>query len=194
MDQAVLLSLSHYIHLILEIQFSQGFLLIGQDKVWPSRQSTLPWNVLQSRRRTTTKVFQWPDILRTIEMPKQIATSSKLQTVRSCIRKLRQEKKKNATTVLMTILPNCFILRSEYSPILATLPSSRLNYVSSSSKSENRGFSLVTSTIYSDDSDNEGAAGGEIEIPISNSCHVCVVRIPKPVSIQFMRSKLEIST
>lgn len=113
--------------------------------------------------------------LGTIEMPKQIVTNSKLQTVRSCIRKLRQEKR-NPTTVLMTILPNCLILRSEDSQILATLPSSRLNYVSSSSESENRFFGLVTSTIYSEDDsdDTEGAAGGA-EISISSSCHVFVV-------------------
>lgn len=115
--------------------------------------------------------------LGTIEMPKQIAISSKLQTVRSCIRKLRQEKR-NPTTVLMTILPNCLTLQSSNATILATYPSSRLNYVSSSSESENRFFGLVTSAIYSsncDDDDQGQPNGAQRDVSISNSCHVFVV-------------------
>ncbi|XP_055847261.1 regulator of G-protein signaling loco isoform X2 [Episyrphus balteatus] len=114
--------------------------------------------------------------LGTIEMPKQIAISSKLQTVRSCIRKLRQEKR-NPTTVLMTILPNCLTLQSSNATILATYPSSRLNYVSSSSESENRFFGLVTSAIYSSncDDDEQEPNGAQKDVSISNSCHVFVV-------------------
>ncbi|XP_055908675.1 regulator of G-protein signaling loco isoform X2 [Eupeodes corollae] len=114
--------------------------------------------------------------LGTIEMPKQIAISSKLQTVRSCIRKLRQEKR-NPTTVLMTILPNCLTLQSSNAIVLATYPSSRLNYVSSSSESENRFFGLVTSAIYSSngDDDDQEQNGAQRDVSISNSCHVFVV-------------------
>lgn len=121
--------------------------------------------------------------LGTIEMPKQIATSSKLQTVRSCIRKMRQEKR-NPITVLMTILPNCLTLRNSNATILATYPSSRLNYVSSSSESENRFFGLVTSAIFANTDDdpipidniNRGIVQDTSrEVIISNSCHVFVV-------------------
>uniref|UniRef100_A0A1I8Q564 Regulator of G-protein signaling loco n=1 Tax=Stomoxys calcitrans TaxID=35570 RepID=A0A1I8Q564_STOCA len=138
--------------------------------------------------------------LGTIEMPKQIANSSKLQTVRSCIRKLRQEKRQ-PSMVLMIILPDCLKLQSNNGKILATYPSSRLNYVSSSSESENRFFGLVTSAVYSphldecdeddeeegDDNNNEqrevlrrpppvaAACSTDNNVIISNSCHVFVV-------------------
>ncbi|XP_073826162.1 regulator of G-protein signaling loco-like [Musca autumnalis] len=135
--------------------------------------------------------------LGTIEMPKQIANSSKLQTVRSCIRKLRQEKRQ-PTVVLMIILPDCLKLQANNGKILATYPSSRLNYVSSSSESENRFFGLVTSAVYSpqlDDVDDEEedaqdeqndrrppppptlgtSASLDNNVIISNSCHVFVV-------------------
>lgn len=131
--------------------------------------------------------------LGTIEMPKQIAHSSKLQTVRSCIRKLRQEKRQ-PSMVLMIILPDCLKLQSNSGNLLATYPSARLNYVSSSSESENRFFGLVTSAVYSphldecdeDEDDvaepeslraNDVAASGGVDnnVIISNSCHVFVV-------------------
>ncbi|XP_061388839.1 regulator of G-protein signaling loco [Musca vetustissima] len=103
--------------------------------------------------------------LGTIEMPKQIANSSKLQTVRSCIRKLRQEKRQ-PTVVLMIILPDCLKLQANNGKILATYPSARLNYVSSSSESENRFFGLVTSAVYSpqlDDVDDDDEEEGDPE-------------------------------
>lgn len=126
----------------------------------------------------------------TIEMPKQISHSSKLQTVRSCIRKLRQEKRQ-PTTVLMTILPNELRLQATNGKILATYASERLNYVSSSSESENRFFGIVTSAIHTnqpdDDEDEEeiqpeAAANlprtdNAANVTISNSCHVFVVDI-----------------
>lgn len=114
--------------------------------------------------------------LGTIEMPKQIATSSKLQTVRSCIRKLRQEKR-NPALVLMNILPNCLNLLNSSSAILATYPCSRLNYVSSSSDNNSKFFGLVTSAIYQE----EGLQCDSFDslamrkIAISNSCHVFVI-------------------
>lgn len=114
--------------------------------------------------------------LGTIEMPKQIASSSKLQTVRSCIRKLRQEKR-NPALVLMNILPSCLNLLNSNSVVLATYPSKRLNYVSSSSDNNSKFFGLVTSAVYQED----GLSCDSFETPalrqiaISNSCHVFVI-------------------
>lgn len=110
--------------------------------------------------------------LGTIEMPKQIATSSKLQTVRSCIRKLRQEKRSPAL-VLMNILPSCLNLLNSNNVILATYPSQRLNYVSSSSDNNSKFFGLVTSAVYQEEESFESLAMRQIAI--SNSCHVFVI-------------------
>ncbi|KQS52490.1 regulator of G-protein signaling loco isoform X1 [Drosophila erecta] len=117
--------------------------------------------------------------LGTIEMPKQISHSSKLQTVRSCIRKLRQEKRQ-PTIVLMCITPDNLSLQSSSGGVLATYSSARLNFVSSSSESENRFFGLVTSAVHNTQIEEEyepsagnGAAAGHISI--SHSCHVFVI-------------------
>uniref|UniRef100_A0A182NA63 PDZ domain-containing protein n=1 Tax=Anopheles dirus TaxID=7168 RepID=A0A182NA63_9DIPT len=115
--------------------------------------------------------------LGTIEMPKQIATSSKLQTVRSCIRKMRQEKR-NPTTVLMTILPSCLNLTNTSNNLIAKYASARLSYVSSSSESDNRYFGLVTSAIYADGLMCDSAdvlSHPRKDVVISNSCHVFVI-------------------
>lgn len=114
--------------------------------------------------------------LGTIEMPKQIATSSKLQTVRSCIRKMRQEKR-NPITVLLTILPTSLTLRNNNNTILANYSASRLNYVSSSSENDNKFFGLVTSAIYSDGQMMEASEliPHRNDVVISNSCHVFVI-------------------
>ncbi|XP_035900546.1 regulator of G-protein signaling loco isoform X2 [Anopheles stephensi] len=115
--------------------------------------------------------------LGTIEMPKQIATSSKLQTVRSCIRKMRQEKR-NPTTVLMTILPSCLNLTNTSNNLIAKYASARLSYVSSSSESDNKYFGLVTSAIYADGLMCDSAdvlSHPRKDVVISNSCHVFVI-------------------
>lgn len=112
--------------------------------------------------------------LGTIEMPKQIATSSKLQTVRSCIRKLRQEKR-NPALVLMNILPSCLNLLNSNSVILATYPSKRLNYVSSSSDNNSKFFGLVTSAVYQEEGGDSFDSLALNNIAISNSCHVFVI-------------------
>lgn len=123
--------------------------------------------------------------LGTIEMPKQIATSSKLQTVRSCIRKMRQEKR-NPITVLMTILPSRMTLRNGSGELLAEYPAKRINYVSCSSESDYRFFGLVTSASYPiefgeyDGSRNQndgfqGNSQNDCDIAISNSCHVFMI-------------------
>lgn len=113
--------------------------------------------------------------LGTIEMPKQIATSSKLQTVRSCIRKMRQEKR-SPTLVLMNILPNSLNLLNSNNVILATYPSNRLNYISSSSDNNSKFFGLVTSAKFHEDDSHFDSYDSlklrQAEVAISNSCHV----------------------
>ncbi len=112
--------------------------------------------------------------LGTIEMPKQIATSSKLQTVRSCIRKIRQEKR-NPTMVLMTILPHCLTLKNNMNVMLAKYPNARISFVSGNSDNDKRFFGLVTSAMYSDGVMCENGQSVDSNIIISNSCHVFVV-------------------
>lgn len=131
--------------------------------------------------------------LGTIEMPKQIATSSKLQTVRSCIRKLRQEKRQ-PTIVLMHILPNCLKLYNSDNVLIAKYPASRLSYVNSNNapsanggssgivETDMRFFGLVTSAIYADGNIcetaptvNTAVTDPRSDIVVSNSCHVFVI-------------------
>uniref|UniRef100_A0A1B0BBC1 RGS domain-containing protein n=1 Tax=Glossina palpalis gambiensis TaxID=67801 RepID=A0A1B0BBC1_9MUSC len=102
--------------------------------------------------------------LGTIEMPKQISLSIKLQIVPSCIRKLRREKRQ-PLTVLMIILPDSLHLQAINGTVLATYASSRPSYVSSSSENN-------------DEQDNEAptlSSSITSHITISNSCHVFVV-------------------
>ncbi|XP_060536156.1 regulator of G-protein signaling loco [Cylas formicarius] len=113
--------------------------------------------------------------LGTIEMPKQLMPNSRLQTVCSCIRKLRQEKR-SPTPVLMTILPTCLTLKNSSNNILAIYPTNRVVYVGSSVEKDSRYFGLVTSAI--NDNRNEDwqeSKDVESEIDISNSCHIFVV-------------------
>lgn len=129
----------------------------------------------------------------TIEMPKHIIASSKLQTLRGCVRRLRQEKRTPAI-VLMTIQPTFLTLRNEHNKILAKYPASRLSYVNSSSEKDKRFFGLVTSAIYAngevcevninDDIDlaQNGDSPSKTEcvmnndiITVSNSCHIFMI-------------------
>lgn len=126
--------------------------------------------------------------LGTIEMPKQIVSNSKFQTVRSCIRKMRQEKR-TPTVVLMQILPNCLKLYNSDNVLLAKYPAGRLSYVSSNKNNATNGanvcegdmrfFGLVTSSTYNDgkvcDWGANGASAKEPEVLVSNSCHVFVI-------------------
>lgn len=129
--------------------------------------------------------------LGTIEMPKQIVSNSKFQTVRSCIRKMRQEKRQ-PTIVLMQILPNCLKLYNSDNVLLAKYPAGRLSYVSSNHSNVNaagqaaggdidtRFFGLVTSATYTDGkicdwtSANAATSNGN-DVMVSNSCHVFVI-------------------
>lgn len=127
--------------------------------------------------------------LGTIEMPKQIATSSKLQTVRSCIRKMRQEKRQ-PSIVLMQILPKCLKLYNSENVLIAKYPANRLSYVSSNnantfgapgiSENDMRFFGLVTSAVYADGQICEwppslSTTSNRSDVIISNSCHVFVI-------------------
>ncbi|KAK4885324.1 hypothetical protein RN001_001595 [Aquatica leii] len=130
--------------------------------------------------------------LGTIEMPKQLVPSSRLQTVCSCIRKLRQEKR-TPTTILMTILPSCLTLKNASNQILAIYPTSRVVYVSSSIDKDLRYFGLVTSATcdnraidnvrngqYANANDSwvpkmfekSNNVEERFEVEVSNSCHV----------------------
>lgn len=121
--------------------------------------------------------------LGTIEMPKQLLPSSRLQTVCSCIRKLRQEKR-TPSAVLMTILPSCLSLKNSNNQILAIFSANRVVYISSSSDKDSRYFGLVTSAV-NETSDLAQSPYlwqnkpplqqlQKMEIEISNSCHVFV--------------------
>lgn len=133
--------------------------------------------------------------LGTIEMPKHIIASSKLQTLRGCIRRLRQEKRTPAI-VLMTIQPSFLTLKNVNNKILAKYPASRLSYVNYSSEKDKRFFGLVTSAIYangevceinanidinaiqnrasSKDCNIECAISNDV-ITVSNSCHIFMI-------------------
>lgn len=140
-------------------------------------------NLLQLEYRTVV------GYLGTIEMPKQIVSNSKFQTVRSCIRKMRQEKR-TPTVVLMQILPNCLKLYNSDNVLLAKYPAARLSYVSSNNSpatsgqancdSDVRFFGLVTSSTFNDGkvcdwAANSAAGNKEPEVIVSNSCHVFVI-------------------
>lgn len=142
--------------------------------------------------------------LGTIEMPKELLPNSRLQTVCSCIRKLRQEKRR-ATTVLMTILPTCLTLKDASNHILAIYPTNRVVYIGSIADRESRYFGLVTSAVcdrrmdhldnnynengwHQEEKKNNGLADNAIEI--SNSCHVFVTD-PKIVDHSIHHKKAE---
>lgn len=137
--------------------------------------------------------------LGTIEMPKELLPNSRLQTVCSCIRKLRQEKRA-PTAVLMTIFPTCLTLKNSSNHILAIYPTNRVVYIGSTADKESRYFGLVTSAV----SENSGCQKRDIwdieekklntfqnEVEISNSCHVFMVD-PKIVdhSVHFKKAEI----
>lgn len=141
---------------------------VGSSKI-TSRPITSSGSLMQCQEETVSFLVV-VSYLGTIEMRKQIDSSSKLQTVRSCIRKLRKEQeKKSPTLVLMKILPNSLNLLNELNVILASYPTNRINYVSSSSESNSKFFGLVTSTTALPLLESSSNMQPSI---ISNSCHV----------------------
>ncbi|KAF5304885.1 hypothetical protein FQR65_LT00769 [Abscondita terminalis] len=146
--------------------------------------------------------------LGTIEMPKQLVPSSRLQTVCSCIRKLRQEKR-IPTTILMTVLPTCLTLKNASNQILAIYPTSRVVYISSSIDKDLRYFGLVTSATcdnreidnvrngqYSNDNwvpktiEKPNNTEEKSEVEVSNSCHVFMID-PKIIEHKMHLEKAE---
>lgn len=114
--------------------------------------------------------------LGTIEMQKQICKSSKGQTVKDCIRKMRQEKCV-PTIVQMQILPSSLSLINAQSVVLANYPLARLTYIGSNHESEDKYFGLLTSTIYNEGliCDNEEVTTPSSNVSISSSCHVFMI-------------------
>lgn len=101
----------------------------------------------------------------TIETPTPISKGSEVQTVRTSIRKLRQEKR-SSTIVLMTVLPATMNLKKSNGTVLAEYSNGRIIYVSCSSENDYRYFGLVTGT-------SRLAPNDDVEM--SHSCHVFIV-------------------
>ncbi|CAH2005879.1 unnamed protein product [Acanthoscelides obtectus] len=132
--------------------------------------------------------------LGTIEMPNQLLPHNRLQTVCSCIRKLRQEKRL-PTAVLMTILPTCLTLKNASNHILAIYPTNRVTYVGTTADRESRYFGLVTSATCDlrniVNLEKRSSSTGENCVEISNSCHVFVTD-PKIVDHNVHKKKAEL--
>lgn len=137
--------------------------------------------------------------LGTIEMPNQLQPNTRLQTVCSCIRKLRQEKR-SPTSVLMTIFPSCLTLKNSSNQILAIYPTNRVVYIGSSADRESRYFGLVTRTVCDNRNNGAFAHCEELrswdnhnlpeELEISNSCHVFITD-PKIVDHELHKKQME---
>lgn len=114
--------------------------------------------------------------LGTIETPTPICDGSELHTVRTSIRKLRQEKR-SSTIVLMTVLPSSMNLKKINGTIVAEYTRDRIIYVSCSSENDKRYFGLITCTSHVNSNDNmyPGEANDNLEVEISHSCHVFTV-------------------
>lgn len=115
--------------------------------------------------------------LGTIEMPKQIATSSKLQTIRMCIKKMRQEKR-NPMIVLMKIMPSCLTLQNDTNTVLAYYSAMRINYVNNTQEKDSKYFGLVTTAVHVNGELYDGIINldnSQEDVIVSNSCHVFMV-------------------
>lgn len=117
--------------------------------------------------------------LGTIEMPGKIA-GPRLQVVRQCIKKMRQEKRQ-PVAVLMTILPQCLTLRNANNQVLATYAANRMSYVSNGSQSETErcqtNFGLITTAHYDVNGIMVSPSADSVntDTVVSNSCHVFMV-------------------
>lgn len=130
-------------------------------------------------------VIGYVGTISTVEIPQKTVSNYKLQTVQSCIRKMRQEKRQ-PTIILMQILPNCLKLYNADNALLAKYPSDRLSFVSNNSNNlgmnagGDRYFGLVTSAAYFDDQmcDRDyptTSKSSENDVNVSNSCHIFVI-------------------
>lgn len=119
--------------------------------------------------------------LGTIEMPGQL-TGPRLQIVRQCIKKMRQEKRQ-PVAVLMTILPQCMTLRNANNQVLATYAANRMSYVSNGTQSDTErsqtNFALITTAYFNADgvmmASPERGVPASSDAVVSNSCHVFMV-------------------
>ncbi|CAG0919334.1 unnamed protein product [Notodromas monacha] len=111
--------------------------------------------------------------LGTIGMPKDthMIPNSRLQAVRSCIRRLRVEKKVH-TLVLFSILREKIILQNPHGMILASYPCDRVTFCGAYAD-DDKFFGIVTR---SSSSDAEGSsATASRRVSASSSCHVFMV-------------------
>lgn len=120
--------------------------------------------------------------LGTIEMPGQL-NGPRLQIVRQCIKKMRQEKRQ-PVAVLMTILPHCMTLRNANNQVLATFSANRMSYVSNGTQSDSErsqtNFAVITTAYYNANgvmvSPDRGVNPQSMSNDaVSNSCHVFMV-------------------
>jgi Periplasmic protease len=109
--------------------------------------------------------------LGTIEMPKKLQPGSRLQVVRSCIKRLRTEKRAH-TLVLMNVYTHSLTLTNCHRVTLAEYPSDRVTFCGASSDEERRFFGIITTAVRSVEDENDGG-----EIVHSSSCHVFAVEL-----------------
>lgn len=109
--------------------------------------------------------------LGTIEMPKKLQPGSRLQVVRSCIKRLRTEKRAH-TLVLMSIHTHSLILTNCHKVTLAEYPSDRVTFCGTSSDEERRFFGIITTAVRSVEDENDGR-----ELVHSSSCHVFAIEL-----------------
>lgn len=109
--------------------------------------------------------------LGTIEMPKKLQPGSRLQVVRSCIKRLRTEKRAH-TLVLMSIRTHSLTLTNCHKVTLAEYPSERVTFCGTSSDEERRFFGIITTAVRSVEDENDGR-----ELVHSSSCHVFAIEL-----------------
>lgn len=109
--------------------------------------------------------------LGTIEMPKELQPGCRLQVVRSCIKRLRTEKRAH-TLVLMSVHTHSLTLTNCHRVTLAEYPSDRVTFCGTSSDEERRFFGIITTAVRSVEDENDGG-----ELVHSSSCHVFAVEL-----------------
>ncbi|XP_021917974.1 regulator of G-protein signaling loco isoform X3 [Zootermopsis nevadensis] len=109
--------------------------------------------------------------LGTIEMPKELLPGSRLQVVRSCIKRLRTEKRAH-TLVLMSVYTRSLTLTNCHKVTLAEYPSDRVTFCGTSSDEERRFFGIITTAVRPVEDDNDGG-----ELVHSSSCHVFAIEL-----------------
>lgn len=122
----------------------------------PPPQRIYPFLPAEKQENNSVEYRALVGYLGTIEMPKELQPGSKLQVVRSCIRRLRAEKRAH-TLVLMSICTCSLVLTNCHQAPLAEYPADRVTFCGASSDEDRRFFGLVTTAA------------------ASSSCHVFAV-------------------